>query len=169
MTTGVKKDGSLSFLEHRCVLDGGAYASFGIATVYYSGSLLGGPYRLKNMKYDGFRAVTNKPACGAQRGHGAVIARALFEVQLDRISEELGMDPIELRLKNVMQTGQISFLSFILYSTYHHCLVSSLITWVLSPERPLSPNLIKNCYRFATRIGCKLLVVILGYSVHASF
>jgi 4-hydroxybenzoyl-CoA reductase subunit alpha len=106
MTTGVKKDGTLSFLEHKCILDGGAYASFGIATVYYSGSLLGGPYRLKNMKYDGYRVVTNKPACGAQRGHGAVIARALFEVQLDRIAEELNMDPIELRLKNVMEAGE---------------------------------------------------------------
>jgi 4-hydroxybenzoyl-CoA reductase alpha subunit len=106
MTTGVKKDGTLSFLEHNCILDGGAYASFGIATIYYSGSLLGGPYRLKNMKYDGYRVVTNKPACGAQRGHGAVIARALFEIQLDRIAEELGMDPIEMRLKNVMEAGE---------------------------------------------------------------
>ncbi|MDP8205291.1 MAG: molybdopterin-dependent oxidoreductase [Candidatus Electryonea clarkiae] len=106
MTTGVGKDGTLAFLEHHCVLDGGAYASFGIATVYYAGSLLGGPYRLKNMKYDGYRVVTNKPVCGAQRGHGAVIARALFEVQLDRIAEELGMDPIEIRLKNVMEAGE---------------------------------------------------------------
>jgi 4-hydroxybenzoyl-CoA reductase alpha subunit len=106
MTTGVKKDGTLSFLEHKCILDGGAYSSFGIATIYYAGSLLGGPYRLKNMKYDGYRVVTNKPACGAQRGHGAVIARALFEIQLDRISEELGIDPIELRLKNVMEAGE---------------------------------------------------------------
>jgi len=106
MTTGIKKDGTLSFLEHHCILDGGAYASFGIATIYYAGSLLGGPYRLKNMKYDGYRVVTNKPVCGAQRGHGAVIARALFEVQLDRLAEELGMDPIELRLKNVMEAGE---------------------------------------------------------------
>ncbi|MBU8933501.1 MAG: molybdopterin-dependent oxidoreductase [candidate division Zixibacteria bacterium] len=106
MTTGVKKDGTLTFLEHNCCLDGGAYASFGIATVYYAGSLLGGPYRLDNMKYDGFRVVTNKPACGAQRGHGAVIARALFERQLDHIAEELRMDPIELRLKNIMEAGE---------------------------------------------------------------
>ncbi|MBL7192074.1 molybdopterin-dependent oxidoreductase, partial [bacterium] len=106
MTTGVRKDGTLAFLEHECILDGGAYCSFGIATVYYAGSLLGGPYRLENMKYDGYRVVTNKPACGAQRGHGAVIARALFEVQLDRIAEELGMDPIELRLKNVREAGE---------------------------------------------------------------
>ena len=106
MTTGVRKDGTLAFLEHKCVLDGGAYCSFGIATVYYAGSLLGGPYRLENMKYDGYRVVTNKPACGAQRGHGAVIARALFEIQLDRIADELMMDPIELRLKNVREAGE---------------------------------------------------------------
>lgn len=106
MTTGAKQDGTLLFLEHECILDGGAYCSFGIATVYYAGSLLGGPYRLENMKYDGYRVVTNKPACGAQRGHGAVIARACFEMQLDRIAEELGMDPIELRLKNVREAGE---------------------------------------------------------------
>lgn len=106
MTTGVKQDGTLLFLEHEGILDGGAYCSFGIATVYYAGSLLGGPYRLENMKYDGYRVVTNKPACGAQRGHGAVIARACFEMQLDRIAEELGMDPLELRLKNVREAGE---------------------------------------------------------------
>jgi 4-hydroxybenzoyl-CoA reductase subunit alpha len=105
MTTGVKKDGTLMALKHECYLDGGAYASFGIATVYYAGSLLGGPYKLPNMKYDGYRIYTNKPAAGAQRGHGGVAARAAFEQQMDMIAEELGIDPIELRLKNMMKTG----------------------------------------------------------------
>jgi 4-hydroxybenzoyl-CoA reductase subunit alpha len=105
LTTGDKKDGTLMALEHECYLDGGAYSSFGIATVYYAGSLLGGPYKLPNMKYDGYRIYNNKPACGAQRGHGAVIARAAFEQQLDMIAEELGMDPLELRQKNMMETG----------------------------------------------------------------
>ncbi|MBU1626863.1 molybdopterin-dependent oxidoreductase [bacterium] len=108
MTTGVKKDGTLVFLDHEAILDGGAYTSFGIATVYYAASLLGGPYRLKNMKYDGYRVITNKPACGAQRGHGAVIARACFEMQFDRIARELGIDPVEIRLKNVMSAGEMT-------------------------------------------------------------
>ncbi len=108
MTTGVKKDGTLLALKHTAYLDGGAYTSFGIATVYYAGSMLGGPYKLPNMKYDGYRIYTNKPACGAQRGHGAVAARALFEEQLDIIAEELGIDPIELRLKNVMGRGDVT-------------------------------------------------------------
>lgn len=105
LTTGVKKDGTLMALEHECYLDGGAYSSFGIATIYYAGSLLGGPYRLPNMKYDGYRIYNNKPVCGAQRGHGGVIARAAWEQQLDMIAEELKMEPIELRLKNMMVTG----------------------------------------------------------------
>ncbi len=105
ITTGAKKDGTIIALKHECYLDGGAYTSFGIATVYYTGSLLAGPYKLPNMSYDGYRVYNNKPACGAQRGHGAVIARACFEQQLDMIAEEIGMDPMELRMKNMMNTG----------------------------------------------------------------
>jgi 4-hydroxybenzoyl-CoA reductase alpha subunit len=103
--TGVKKDGTLVALHNTCYLEGGAYSSFGIATVYYAGSLLGGPYKLPNMKYDGYRVYTNRPACGAQRGHGGVAARAGFEQQLDIIAEKLGIDPVEMRLKNIMETG----------------------------------------------------------------
>jgi 4-hydroxybenzoyl-CoA reductase subunit alpha len=106
MSLGVKKDGTMVALKNKAVLDGGAYTSFGIATVYYSGSLLGGPYRLGAMKYDGWRAYTNKPACGAQRGHGGVAHRACFEQLLDKAADQLGIDPVEMRLKNVMVAGQ---------------------------------------------------------------
>lgn len=105
LTTGVKKDGALMALKHACYLEGGAYASFGIATVYYAGSLLSAPYRLNHMAYDGFRVYTNKPACGAQRGHGGVAARAAWEQQLDVLAEKLGMDPVSFRLKNILSTG----------------------------------------------------------------
>ncbi|MFH0787639.1 MAG: molybdopterin cofactor-binding domain-containing protein [Pseudomonadota bacterium] len=106
--TGVKRDGTLMALHNTCYLEGGAYSSFGIATVYYAGSLLGGPYKLPNMKYDGYRVYTNRPACGAQRGHGGVAARAGFEQQLDIIAEQLGIDPVEMRLNNIMETGDIT-------------------------------------------------------------
>lgn len=105
MTTGVKKDGTILALKNEAILDGGAYSSFGIATIYYAGSLLGAPYKLPNMKYDGYRAYTNKPVSGAQRGHGGVAARAAWEHQLDLIAEELGMDPLEMRLRNAMSVG----------------------------------------------------------------
>jgi 4-hydroxybenzoyl-CoA reductase alpha subunit len=108
LTTGVKKDGTIMALKNECYLDGGAYSSFGIATIYYAGSLLGGPYKIPSMQYDAYRVYTNKPACGAQRGHGGVIARAAWEQQLDMIAEELGMDPADLRLKNMMNKGDLS-------------------------------------------------------------
>ncbi len=108
MSLGVMKDGTMVALRNKAVLDGGAYTSFGIATVYYSGSLLGGPYKLKSMKYDGYRAYTNKPACGAQRGHGGVAHRACFEQLIDITAEKLGIDPIDMRLKNIMVTGDMT-------------------------------------------------------------
>jgi 4-hydroxybenzoyl-CoA reductase subunit alpha len=63
---------------------------------------------MPNMKYDGYRIYTNLPACGAQRGHGGIAARACWEQQLDMIAEEIGMDPIELRLKNMMIAGNVT-------------------------------------------------------------
>ncbi len=108
MSLGLKNDGTMVALKNKALLDGGAYTSFGIATVYYSGSLLGGPYKLQAMLYDGYRIYTNKPCCGAQRGHGGVIHRAAFEQLLDEAAEKLGMDPIELRLKNIMRRGDMT-------------------------------------------------------------
>ncbi len=62
-----QKDGTMIALKNKAILDGGAYNSFGIATVYYSGSLLGGPYKLKAMKYDGSRSIP-KSLFAALRG-----------------------------------------------------------------------------------------------------
>ncbi len=108
MSLGVKSDGTMVALKNKAILDGGAYTSFGIATVYYSGSLLGGPYKLQSMKYDGYRVYTNKPTCGAQRGHGGVAHRAAFEQLLDMTAKKLGIDPVDMRLKNIMTTGDMT-------------------------------------------------------------
>jgi 4-hydroxybenzoyl-CoA reductase alpha subunit len=105
MTIGVDREGKIQAHEHISVLDGGAYSSFGIATIYYNGSLLHGPYWIPNIKYDGYRVFTNKPACGALRGHGGLSNRACFETQLDIVAGELGMDPIEIRIKNALHAG----------------------------------------------------------------
>jgi CO/xanthine dehydrogenase Mo-binding subunit len=108
ITVGFKPDGTLWAVSNNAVLDGGAYTSFGIATAYYAGSLLGGPYRIPNMKYDGMRVYTNKPVCGSQRGHGGIIARAGFEQLLDMAARDLGMDPADLRLKNALKSGDVT-------------------------------------------------------------
>jgi 4-hydroxybenzoyl-CoA reductase alpha subunit len=101
--TGVNKDGKINAVECKTIQDGGAYCSYGIVTILYSGALLGAIYDIRNMKYDGYRVLTNKPVCGAMRGHGTVNVRFAFESQLDTIAHELGIDPAEIRLRNLLQ------------------------------------------------------------------
>ncbi len=100
---GVKKDGTITAVQHRAVLDGGAYTSFGVITVYYAGSMLPTLYKIPNYKYDGFRVYTNLPASGAMRGNGVPQPRFAFESLLDMIAEDIGVDPFEIRLRNAME------------------------------------------------------------------
>ena len=98
--TGADRHGMLTAVDSEIVMDGGAYASFGLVTTYYSGQLLTAPYQMPAYRFNSTRAYTNKPACGPKRGHGSVQPRFAFEVQLDRIAERLSIDPIELRRRN---------------------------------------------------------------------
>lgn len=97
LKTGVKRDGTITAVHLQTFLDGGAYASYGLATVYYTGALLTVTYKIPAYKFDGMRLYTNKPACGPKRGHGSTQPRYAFECQLDRIAEQLGLDPAEYR------------------------------------------------------------------------
>ncbi len=97
--TGVKKDGEITAVEFNSYLDGGAYASYGIATTYYTGALLTVTYRVPAYKFDGIRVYTNKPPCGPKRGHGTTQPRFAFECQLDKIAADLGLDPLEYRMR----------------------------------------------------------------------
>jgi len=103
---GAAKDGKLKAVDARSLLDGGAYASFGLVTTYYSGQLLTAPYALESYRFDSTRVYTNKPPCGPKRGHGSVQPRFAFEISLDKVAAELGLDPIELRRRNFMGTGR---------------------------------------------------------------
>ena len=103
LKTGVKKDGHLVAVRARVVQDGGAYCSYGPVTILYSGALLGAIYDIPNVGYDGYRVLTNKPACGAMRGHGTVNVRFAFESQLDEICAALKLDPHEVRRKNFLK------------------------------------------------------------------
>ncbi len=103
LKTGVKNDGRITAVKARVVQDGGAYCSYGVVTILYSGALLGALYDIPSIQYDGYRVLTNKPACGAMRGHGTVNVRFAFESQLDELAAKIGMDPVEIRLHNLLQ------------------------------------------------------------------
>ena len=103
LKTGVKNDGRITSVKARVVQDGGAYCSYGVVTILYSGALLGALYDIPNIQYDGYRVLTNKPACGAMRGHGTVNVRFAFESQLDELAAKIGMDPAEIRQRNLLK------------------------------------------------------------------
>ncbi len=103
LKTGVKKDGSITAVKARVVQDGGAYCSYGVVTILYSGALLGALYDIPNIQYDGYRVLTNKPACGAMRGHGTVNVRFAFESQLDELAAQINLDPAEIRRRNLLK------------------------------------------------------------------
>jgi CO/xanthine dehydrogenase Mo-binding subunit len=101
--TGVKRDGTLTAMHFRSFLDGGAYGSYGIATTYYTGALQTVTYKLPAYKFEGMRLFTNKPPCGPKRGHGTTQPRYAVEVHLDKIARDLGIDPVELRRRNLIE------------------------------------------------------------------
>ena len=108
LKTGVKKDGRITAVKARVVQDGGAYCSYGVVTILYSGALLGALYDIPNIQFDGYRVLTNKPACGAMRGHGTVNVRFAFESQLDELASAIGMDPAEIRRRNLLHSPCIT-------------------------------------------------------------
>jgi 4-hydroxybenzoyl-CoA reductase subunit alpha len=103
LKTGIKNDGRITAVKARVVQDGGAYCSYGVVTILYSGALLGALYDIPNIQYDGYRVLTNKPACGAMRGHGTVNVRFAFESQLDELAARAGIDPAEIRQRNLLK------------------------------------------------------------------
>jgi CO/xanthine dehydrogenase Mo-binding subunit len=100
--TGATRDGKLTAVDARILIDGGAYSSFGLVTTYYSGQLLTAPYRMPAYRFDSTRVFTNKPCCGPKRGHGSVQPRFAFECQIDKLAESLSLDPIEMRRRNLL-------------------------------------------------------------------
>ena len=102
LRVGASKDGKLTAVEARTLIDGGAYSSFGLVTTYYSGQLLTLPTAAPTYSFSSTRYFTNKPPCGPKRGHGSVQPRFAFEVALDKLSALLGIDPIALRRKNAV-------------------------------------------------------------------
>jgi xanthine dehydrogenase D subunit len=98
-------DGHLLKVEAEILLDGGAYASSSWAVVSNAARFAAGPYRVPNVVVDAAVARTNNPPCGAMRGFGAVQVCFAHEAQMDKLAARLRLDPVELRLRNALATG----------------------------------------------------------------
>jgi xanthine dehydrogenase D subunit len=102
---GAHADGRLAYVKATMLLDGGAYASTSKAVCGNAASLGVGPYVVPNVAIDAYAAYTNNPPCGAMRGFGAVQACFAYESQMDKLAQALGIDPVEMRARNALSTG----------------------------------------------------------------
>ena len=103
--TGVDKEGRVLARETTCYMDGGAYSSTGPIATSVPFLSMEQAYRMGSVRYNGFRVYTNKPIRGMIRTHGRGFACGL-DTQLDMIAEHLGIDPVEMRLRNSRQPGE---------------------------------------------------------------
>lgn len=105
MRTGVKRDGTIVVREVEAYWNAGAYADISPRLIKNGGYASPGPYRIPHVKVDSCAVYTNLPPAGAFRGYGVAQAAWAYESQMDMIAERLGMDPVELRMKNLIGEG----------------------------------------------------------------
>jgi CO/xanthine dehydrogenase Mo-binding subunit len=102
LKTGMKRDGKLTALKSRVVYDSGAFPG---APMLPGCLLIGGYYKCENLEIQGYEVLTNKVSVGALRAPGAHNVTFAIEGHMDMMARELGLDPIEVRLKNAVEEG----------------------------------------------------------------
>ena len=105
LKTGLKKDGTIVARQSICHFNTGAYANIGPRFVRNGGVGTGGPHRIPHLSIDSYTVYTNLPPAGAFRGYGINQAAWAYETQLDMIAERMGIDPLELRMRNLLEDG----------------------------------------------------------------
>ncbi|MBI2955025.1 MAG: molybdopterin-dependent oxidoreductase [Chloroflexi bacterium] len=105
---GATREGKILGIYQKIVADGGAYTATGRMTLYLCGTLLSLPYVLPAFRHEAYRIYTNKPCSVAQRGHGLPQVRYAVDCQLDLIAKELGIDPVEIRMRNAIEVPHVT-------------------------------------------------------------
>ncbi|MFC1961034.1 molybdopterin-dependent oxidoreductase [Chloroflexota bacterium] len=103
--TGAKKDGTLVAVQAELYGDGGAYASLSDKVMTRATTHATGPYDIPHAQIDCYVMYTNNPPCGAFRGFGVTQSAFAVEQNMDMVAAELGIDPVEFRLKNAQKVG----------------------------------------------------------------
>ena len=102
---GADSDGKLVYARVTIHLDGGAYASSTPAVVGNAGTMGLGPYEIPNVHLDCYGSYTNNPPCGAMRGFGSVQTAFAVEAIMDKLADAVGLDPVEIRVRNGFKEG----------------------------------------------------------------
>jgi CO/xanthine dehydrogenase Mo-binding subunit len=157
--TGAKRDGTLVASESTLYADTGAYASVGPLVVMRATMHATGPYVIPNVKTDGYCVYTNNTVAGSFRGFGGPQTAFASESQVNEIAEKLDIDPLEMRMKNILRPGSMAATGQILDNSVglEECLrkVAASVGW---ERRKLQTGL-------RTRRGTGLAVIYHGNSL----
>jgi CO/xanthine dehydrogenase Mo-binding subunit len=104
--TGVKKDGTFVARQCQVYLNGGAYANSGPSVTEKAGYRAHGPYRVPHLLTDAYSVYTNTVPAGAFRGFGGPQVAFAYETHIDMIAQRLGVDPYQIRMKNLLEQGE---------------------------------------------------------------
>ena len=106
LRTGVKRDGTLVARQTRALFNAGAYTDISPRLIKNGGYATAGPYRIPHVDVESLAVFTNLPPAGAFRGYGVAQAAWAYESQMDMIASELGLDPVEFRMRNLLRDGE---------------------------------------------------------------
>jgi len=143
LKTGVKNDGRILARQCRIYLDTGAYAEIGPRVSKKSAFTAAGPYDIPNVEVDSYLSYTNKVPAGAFRGFGVSQSNWAHESEMDIIARALGIDPLELRRRNLLQEGSAAITGERLQGlALNECLdeVAAAVEWGKRAE-PKNPSL----------------------------
>ncbi|MFI5807330.1 molybdopterin cofactor-binding domain-containing protein [Streptomyces sp. NPDC051561] len=104
---GATREGKIVYVKAKMIFDGGAYTSTSQVVIANGSYFAAGAYEVPHAEIDGYSVYTNNPPCGAMRGFGAVQSCYGVESNMDKLARELGLDPVELRLRNAMTVGTV--------------------------------------------------------------
>src|SRR2546426_3159383 len=137
LRTPAARDGRLLEREAHVTIDGGAYTSWGSTTPYVMLSTVAGLYRVPNVRFDTTIAYTNNPYSGSMRGYGNPESTFAVESQMDDLADRLGIDPLELRRRNAVTSGDVTPQGFVITS----CAMTACLDVVAQEIATLRPPL----------------------------
>lgn len=156
---GFKNDGTLVARDMKLVYDSGAYGSHGPGVTIVGTTAATSLYRCENVRLEGRCVYTNTPINGAFRGYGVVQSYYALDIQMDEAAERLGMDPAELKLKNVVRQGDIAPSGHpILGHGLEICLQHGIdvLDWKKLRNRDRTPDPKRPHIRTGWGIGCEM-------------
>jgi CO/xanthine dehydrogenase Mo-binding subunit len=105
--SGASSEGLLTAVQVQVIGDTGPYANAGFEVLGFATEMSSGPYNVPNGRLEGYTVLTNNAICGAMRGFGIPQVTFAYERQMDLLAERLGLDPLEIRLKNAVKMGSV--------------------------------------------------------------